>query len=72
MPPAEFASRMQRLIEQLKSTPLSAGNAEIFYPDEIEARNAERQLREGLVLPNQTIADLDQLADEPGVGKAYR
>ena len=63
---------MERLIEQLKSTPLSAGAAEIFYPGEIEARTAARQLREGLVLPNQTIADLDQLADELGVGKAYR
>ena len=72
MSPAEFAARMEQLIEQLKSTPLASGTAEIFYPGELEARNAERHRREGLVLPKQTMVDLDRLADELGVTKAYR
>ena len=72
MPAAEFGERMDQLIAQLKSTPLASGTTEIYYPGELEARNAERQLREGLVLPRQTIVDLDSLANELEVDKAYR
>jgi len=72
MPPAEFAARMEQLIEQLKSTPPASGTPEIFYPGELEAGNADRQMRSGLLLPPQTMVDLDQLADELGVARAYR
>lgn len=72
IPTADFDSRMGQLIEQLKSTPTAIGTAEILYPGELEARNAERNLRDGLVLPEQTIVDLDQLAGDLGVDKAYR
>jgi LDH2 family malate/lactate/ureidoglycolate dehydrogenase len=69
---AEFGERMEQLIAQLKSTPLASGNAEIFYPGELEARSAVRQLSEGLVLPKQTIADLDNLANELNIDKLFR
>ena len=72
MAPLEFAARMEQLIAQLKSTPLAAETAEIFYPGELEARNAARYLREGLVLPEQTLADLDALARALGVVENYR
>jgi LDH2 family malate/lactate/ureidoglycolate dehydrogenase len=72
MPPAEFAARMEQLIAQLKTTPRATGTAEIFYPGEREARSAERHLREGLLLPAQTIDDLEQLAGEMGVDIAFR
>ncbi len=68
---AEFGERLVQLIVQLKSTPLASGTAEIFYPGEIEARNAERYSHEGLVLPVQTNADLDSLANELHSDKAY-
>jgi LDH2 family malate/lactate/ureidoglycolate dehydrogenase len=71
MPTAEFAARMEQLIEQLKSTPLASGSAEILYPGELEARNAERHMREGLALPEQTIIDLDGLAGELGVDNRF-
>ena len=67
MPPPEFGQRMERLVAELKSTPLAAGSHEVFYPGEMEARAAERHARDGLQLPAQTVADLDALAQELGV-----
>ena len=67
MPPAEFGQRMERMIAELKGTPLARGSDEIFYPGEIEARTAEKLAREGLRLPEQTLLDLAALAHELGV-----
>ncbi|MDA8126504.1 MAG: Ldh family oxidoreductase [Deltaproteobacteria bacterium] len=66
LPLAEFNARMEKLIAELKSVPLAKGFKEVFYPGEIEARNEERCLREGLRLPEQTLTDLAQLAKETG------
>jgi LDH2 family malate/lactate/ureidoglycolate dehydrogenase len=66
LPLTEFNSRMERLIDELKSVPLARRFEEIFYPGEIEARNEERYLREGLQLPEETLADLARLAKETG------
>ena len=66
LPPAEFNARMERLITELKSVPLAKGFDEVFYPGEIEARNEERYRREGLRLPEQTLADMAKLARETG------
>ena len=57
---------MERLIDELKSVPLAKRFDDIFYPGEIEARNEERCLREGLLLPQQTLADLTKLGRETG------
>jgi LDH2 family malate/lactate/ureidoglycolate dehydrogenase len=61
--PREFEARMTELIGQLKSVPLAPGFDEVFYPGEIEARADERQRREGLVLPDDTLRDLAALTD---------
>ncbi len=63
-PLAEFGLRMDEMIAQLKSVPLADGFEEIVYPGEIEARNDVRNRAEGLVLPDDTLADLRKLADE--------
>jgi LDH2 family malate/lactate/ureidoglycolate dehydrogenase len=47
--------------------PLAQGFEEVFYPGEIEARNAARNRAEGLALPDDTLADLRQLAEETGI-----
>lgn len=60
-PLAQFNERMERFIEELKSVPLAQGVEEVFYPGEIEARNDERNRREGLALPADTLADLRKL-----------
>ena len=58
----EFNTRMEQLIAELKSVPLAHGFDEILYPGELEARNDLRNRREGLLLPQETLADLRTLA----------
>jgi LDH2 family malate/lactate/ureidoglycolate dehydrogenase len=62
-PVAEFGERMERYIAELKSVPLAQGFDEIVYPSELEARNGARHRAEGLLLPDDTLADLQQLAE---------
>ena len=63
-PLAEFGARMERLIAELKSVPLAQGFGEVVYPGEIEGRNDARNRAEGLILPEDTLADLRKLANE--------
>jgi len=63
-PLAEFGDRMDRYIAELKSVPLAQGFEEIVYPGEIEARNDVRNRADGLLLPEDTLADLRTLAAE--------
>lgn len=65
--PDEFGTRMEQLIEQLKTTPLACGGGEVFYPGELEARHQQRHLCEGLTLPPQTQLDLHALGRDLGV-----
>ena len=64
---AEFGSRMERYIAELKSVPLAQGFEEIVYPGEIEARNDLRNRTQGLLLPDDTLADLRNLAETSGL-----
>ncbi len=64
MPEAEFAQRMEALIDEVKAVPTAQGVVEIFFPGEIEDRNTEKRLREGIVLAEQTWQSLARLADE--------
>ncbi len=66
-PLAEFNTRMDQLIADLKCVPLAQGFDEVFYPGEIEARNATRNRAEGLALPDDTLADLHRLAEGTGL-----
>jgi LDH2 family malate/lactate/ureidoglycolate dehydrogenase len=65
-PLSVFNARMEALIDGLKGAPKAKGVDEIFFPGEIEARNAARNRVEGLSLPADTLGDLDALADELG------
>ena len=55
------------MIAGLKETKPAKGTEEIFYPGEIEARNDRRHRAEGLSLPQDTLRDLMQLAQEMGL-----
>jgi LDH2 family malate/lactate/ureidoglycolate dehydrogenase len=66
-PLAEFEADMEAMIARLKSTPRSPGVEEIFYPGELEARNAERQKREGIDIPEDTVAELNAQAKRIGI-----
>ncbi|MFI4964498.1 MAG: Ldh family oxidoreductase [Caulobacterales bacterium] len=57
-----FNRRIETLIEGLKAAKLATGFEEVLYPGELEARNAERQRAEGLILPADTLRDLSALA----------
>jgi LDH2 family malate/lactate/ureidoglycolate dehydrogenase len=70
-PLPEFGARMERYIFELKSVPLAQGFDEIVYPGEIEARNEVRNRAEGLLLPEDTLADLKRLADEIGASLPF-
>ena len=66
--PQEFQDRVRGLIEEVKATPLAKNSNDIFYPGEIEDRNAARVREEGgLILPEQTLEDLRKLAGEAGI-----
>lgn len=62
-PLAEFNERMDRYIDELKSVPRAQGFEEIVYPGEIEARNEAHNRADGLLLPQDTLADLRKLAE---------
>jgi LDH2 family malate/lactate/ureidoglycolate dehydrogenase len=70
-PPAEFGARMERLIGELKSVPLAQGHDEIVYPGELEARNEATNRRDGLLLPDDTLADLAKAGREMGVTASW-
>ena len=66
-PISEFYSRIEKLITEVKGVPLAQGFTEVFYPGEIEARNDTRNRREGLHLPEDTLADLTKIAKRTGL-----
>jgi LDH2 family malate/lactate/ureidoglycolate dehydrogenase len=70
-PLAEFNARMEAYIAELKAVPRAQGFDEVFYPGEMEARNDERNRREGLVLPADTLADLTRIARETGLAASF-
>jgi LDH2 family malate/lactate/ureidoglycolate dehydrogenase len=66
-PRALFDERMDEYIARLKAVPVAPGHEEVFYPGEIEARNDVLHRREGLMLPHDTVADLERVAREAGL-----
>ena len=66
-PRAQFDARMEEYIARLKSVPVAPGHEEVFYPGEIEARKDAAQRQAGLLLPQDTVADLQRVAGEAGV-----
>jgi LDH2 family malate/lactate/ureidoglycolate dehydrogenase len=66
-PRAQFDARMEEYIARLKAVPVAPGHEEVFYPGEIEARNDAKHRREGLLLPQDTLADLQRVAREAGL-----
>jgi LDH2 family malate/lactate/ureidoglycolate dehydrogenase len=63
----EFNARMEDYIAKVKSVPLAQGYDEVFYPGELEAASDERNRREGLSLPEDTLDDLRRIARETGL-----
>jgi LDH2 family malate/lactate/ureidoglycolate dehydrogenase len=66
-PLEQFNARMEAFIAEIKSVPLAQGVDEIFYPGEMEARSDARQRREGIELPEDTVAELRRLGEASGI-----
>ncbi|MDB5328181.1 MAG: putative linear pentadecapeptide gramicidin synthetase LgrB [Phycisphaerales bacterium] len=67
MPSAQFARRVDALIEQTKSGPLAEGATEILVPGEPELRARERSLQEGVRLQKSTYRALLSYAKDVGL-----
>jgi len=66
-PLEEFNADMEQLISKIKNVPRASGVDEIFYPGELEARAEKRHRVEGIAIPEDTIAELNEKARELGV-----
>ncbi|GAA2212235.1 Ldh family oxidoreductase [Nonomuraea monospora] len=62
--PADYARRLDDLIDRTKAVPLAPGFEEIFYPGEIEDRNAAAT---SVRLPGKTLRGLERLAGTCGL-----
>lgn len=60
-PLERFNARMEDLVAEVKGTPKAQGWDEIFFPGEVEDRNAGRVA--GVRLPARTVADLARLGE---------
>ena len=66
-PLEQFTARMEAFVDEIKAVPLAKGFDEVFYPGEIEENNDAQFRREGLALPEETIADLRRIAKNTGL-----
>lgn len=66
-PLARFNARMEQFIAEIKTVPLATGFDEVFYPGEIEANNDARNREDGIMFPEDTLADLRRIARETGL-----
>ena len=65
---AGYAARVEQLIAEVKGVPLAQGFDEVFYPGEVEDRAEAAALAAGgVLLPEQSLADLRTLGAETGV-----
>jgi len=64
MPRSQFDVRIETFVRELKASPPAPGFEEVFYPGELEARAAAKNMREGLRLPRDTWNDLHAVASE--------
>jgi LDH2 family malate/lactate/ureidoglycolate dehydrogenase len=63
-----YLARVAQLVDEVKAVPLAQGFDEVFYPGEVEDRAEAANLAAGgVVLAEQSVADLRRLADETGV-----
>ena len=66
-PIEDFHADMERLIADIKAAPKAPDVDEIYYPGELEANAELRHRRQGVSLPDDTLAKLDEGAREFGI-----
>ena len=68
-PLAEFEDRIDEYIRSLKDVPLAEGYQQIYFPGEMEAQADLKNRSLGLLLPEDTMLSLKQVAIESGQEK---
>ncbi len=67
MPTAQFASRMEALIDEIHAAPLAEGANQLRVPGEIEWERHDRALHGGIPLPEDVVANLQKAAEATGL-----
>jgi LDH2 family malate/lactate/ureidoglycolate dehydrogenase len=65
--PATFKGRVDRMIEEIKSSRKALGTEEIFLPGEIEFRTEEERMASGIPVGAETVAELRGVGRSCGV-----
>ena len=71
MPIHTFKCRMDKMIQEIKSSPKAKGSDRIYLPGEKEWEAREVALKEGMQLPAHVIMNLDPLAKEFGLDREF-
>jgi LDH2 family malate/lactate/ureidoglycolate dehydrogenase len=64
IPIEDFKAKVDKVIRELKSSPLAPGYAEVLVPGEIEYRIEQKRLREGIPLSSETWQLLRKLCEK--------
>ena len=68
-PLEEFEKRIEEYIHSLKDVPLAEGHKQVYFPGEMEAQADAENRKLGLLLPEDTLLSLKQVAIESGLEK---
>ncbi len=67
MPVETFKARVDAMIQEIKSAPKAPGASRIYMPGEMEWERREKALREGIKLPPDVVANLQEMAEDWGL-----
>ena len=67
MPAADFAGRMESLVDEIHAAPRADGVERLFVPGEMEWERHARAMKEGIPLPADVVASLQKAAEMTGV-----
>jgi ureidoglycolate dehydrogenase (NAD+) len=67
MPAAEFARRMEALVDEIHAAPRADGVERLYVPGEMEWERHARAMREGIQLPPDVVASLEKAAKITGL-----
>ena len=70
MPAAEFARRMEALVDEIHAAPKADGVERLYVPGEMEWARHERAMKDGIQLPPDVIASLQEAAKMTGLNSA--
>ncbi len=61
---SSFKRKIDELIRKVKTSPTASGTEEIFIPGEIEFREEERRLSEGISIDEKSWMKIEEIAKE--------